>query len=331
MVLSASVFLAACSEEDVDDVTDQIQNVAQMEDPNVVGVKNGHPSNYPDQTYGEAFGNFFAYPTWKYFKGEKEGPDDDGDGKPDYTESDIDVVEFTGRCTYSDTEVKALLQFTLDKESDTFQATYLSFNDVPQSTLMMMGLLDTVFTENEEDKDAESTEEDFDDMADGTNWDDSAPVIDDGSGASTGEQILSESGNAAELDGGTNGSASLPSDIKVDSEKIEYAAISGNYGGMQGMSSIDLSMYSSPENNSVGNADVYVQGGEYSYTGEISEVATNVYKVANTEGKDVLLAVSTQTVEYNLGYDQDSGTLWIQLYVDGELIEEYMMLEHYES
>ena len=129
-----------------------------MEDPNVVGVKNGHPSNYPNQTYGDAFSNFFAAPTWKYFKGEKEGPDDDGDGKPDYTESDIDVVEFTGRCTYSDTEVKALLQFTLDKDSDTFQATYLSFNDVPQSTLMMMNLLDTVFSNNETTETTEATE-----------------------------------------------------------------------------------------------------------------------------------------------------------------------------
>ncbi len=137
--------------------------------------------------------------------------------------------------------------------------------------------------------------------------------------------------NVVSAEEDTSGSVSLPSDIKVDSEKIDYAALSGNYGGMQGMSSIDLSMYSLPEDSSVGNADVYVQGGEYSYTGEISEVATNVYKVANTEGKEVLLAVSTEIAEYDPGENQDSGNLWIQLYVDGELIEEYMMLEHYES
>ena len=147
-----------------------------------------------------------------------------------------------------------------------------------------------------------------------------------------GNEVTDEdSRNVVSADEDTSGSVSLPSDIKVDSEKIDYAALSGNYGGMQGMSSIDIGMYSSPEGASVGNADVYVQGGEYSYAGEISEVATNVYKVANTEGKEVLLAVSTEIAEYDPGEDQDSGTLWIQLYVDGELIEEYMMLEHYES
>ena len=39
----------------------------------------------------------------------------------------------------------ALIQFTLDKEEGTFEAVYLSFNDVSQSTLMLGGLLSTVF------------------------------------------------------------------------------------------------------------------------------------------------------------------------------------------
>lgn len=148
-----------------------------------------------------------------------------------------------------------------------------------------------------------------------------------------GGDAVSDSGsrNVVSVDEDTSNTADIPADMRVDSEKIDYLALSGNYGGMQGMSSIDLSMYSSPEENSVGNADVYVQGGEYAYVGEISEVATNVYKVANTEGQEVLLAVSTEIAEYDTGENQDSGTLWIQLYVDGELIEEYMMLEHYES
>ena len=152
-------------------------------------------------------------------------------------------------------------------------------------------------------------------------------VLKDGSEISDGENR-----NVVSVDEDTSGSVNLPSDMKVDYEKIEYASLSGNYGGMQGMSSIDLNMYSSPEENSVGNADVYVQGGEYSYSGEIAEVATNVYKVANTDGQEVLLAISTEIAEYDPGEDPNSeGTLWIQLYVDGQLIEEYMMLEHYES
>ena len=141
------IFLTGCDESDV---TDQITNVVQAEDPNVVGVKNGTNSEYPNMTYGEAFESFFAAPTWKYFKGTKNGPDDDGDGKPDYVEENVDIVEFTGYCTYHDVEVKALIQFTLNNAEGTFQATYLSFNEVPQSNLIMWALIGKAFTHDVE-------------------------------------------------------------------------------------------------------------------------------------------------------------------------------------
>lgn len=129
------------------DVVDQVVNAVQAENEHVLGVKNGHPNTYPDKTYGKAFEEFFGSPTWKYFVGTKEGPDEDGNGKPDYTEENVDIVEFTGRCSYQNVEVKALIQFTLSKDDDTFEATYLSFNDVPQNMLMLYGLLDKVFSE----------------------------------------------------------------------------------------------------------------------------------------------------------------------------------------
>lgn len=141
-----------------DDVKDQVENVVDSLDEHVLGVKNGHPSSYPDKTYGEAFEAFFALPTWKYFVGTQEGLDDDGDGEPDYTNDNVDVVEFTGYCTYQDVEVKALLQFVLSKEDDTFEATYLSFNDVPQSSLIMYALLDKVFTDEESSSENINTE-----------------------------------------------------------------------------------------------------------------------------------------------------------------------------
>lgn len=130
----------------VSDITDQMANVVQADDKNVLAVKGGTPNAYPEKTYGEAFEKFFGMPTWKYFVGTKEGSDEDGDGKPDYTEENVDIVEFTGYCTYRDVEVKALIQFTLDKEGGTFEATYLSFNDVPQTYFMLAQLIDTVFT-----------------------------------------------------------------------------------------------------------------------------------------------------------------------------------------
>lgn len=139
--------LYGCSEEDVvDEVVDNVSNVVQQEDENVLAVKNAVNEEY-DVTYGEAFENYFGSPKWKYFKGTEEGPDDDEDGKPDYTKENVDVVEFKGTCIYQDVRVEALIQFTLDEE--TFEATYLAYNKVPQSRLMLAALLESVF--NDED------------------------------------------------------------------------------------------------------------------------------------------------------------------------------------
>lgn len=117
----------------------------------ILGVKGGTNSAYPGVTYGEAFENFFSNPSWRYFVGTQEGPDEDGDGEPDYTVENIDVVEFTGGCLYAGVEVTALIQFALDNEAGTFQPVYLSFNEVPQNMLMLSGLMDTVFSQAIED------------------------------------------------------------------------------------------------------------------------------------------------------------------------------------
>lgn len=171
LALTIALLLSACG-GNVTDVTDQIANVAQINDRHIAGVKNGHPSSYPNQTYGEAFDNFFGSPTWKYFVGTKEAPDEDGDGEPDGAEENVDVVEFTGYCTYADVKVKARIQFTLDEENDTFQATYLAFNEVPQNMLMLYGLMSAVF-----DKEDTATEDSASPLPDNTdeaweeNWD----------------------------------------------------------------------------------------------------------------------------------------------------------------
>lgn len=141
-----------------DDVTDQVANISQLEDPHILSVKGGSPNAYPDKIYGDAFENFFEYPTWKYFVGVKESTDEDGDGEPDYVEENVDIVEFTGYCMYSEVKVKALIQFTLSKDDDTFEATYLSFNDVPQNTFMLLALLDAVFTDGDIDSAVETEE-----------------------------------------------------------------------------------------------------------------------------------------------------------------------------
>lgn len=128
-------------------------------------------------------------------------------------------------------------------------------------------------------------------------------------------------GSAIMLDGNSLDNVSIPSDMEIDSEPIESYRLSGYYSGMMGQSTISLSIYSSTEDEiGIGNADIYVEGGQYSYYGEIAELTTNVYIVAADTDDEVLLSASTW-----------EDTIMLHLYVDGQLIEEYLMMEHYES
>lgn len=115
---------------------DHVKSIAQSNDEHVLGVKYGTPNNYPGITYGDAFEDFFGSPTWTFFKGTREGSDEE-----------FDVVEFKGTCLYQNVEVTARIQFTLSQDGKTFEATYLSFNDVPQTNVLLYGLLEKVFSD----------------------------------------------------------------------------------------------------------------------------------------------------------------------------------------
>lgn len=270
------VGLCGCST----DTVDQITNVVQSENENVLLVKNGTNDNYPDVTYGDAFEEYFKTPTWKYFKGTQEGPDDDEDGKPDYTNDDIDVVEFTGHCMYKDVEVKALIQFTLDKDASTFTATYLSFNDVPQSSLMLSGLLNSVFESYMEGKDEVTSEEN-----------------------------------------------TYPSEMKLYKGKLDPMDVAGEYGGDYGQSMASVSIYSSPEGKTIGNATIGLDSeiknySETEYSGELTKLDDNVYSLENNDNQTILLAMN---------YDEENDIICFEFWIDNEHVENFCMLEHYQS
>lgn len=247
-------------------------DLSSSEDENVLLVKNGTNSNYPTVTYGEAFDEFFENPSWRYFTGTQDGPDDDGDGEPDYTKDDVDVIEFTGKCMYSDVKVKALIQFTLDKDAGTFDIAYLSFNEVPQSTLVLSGLLSSVF-----------------------------------------ESYLEEH--------------VYPEGMNYYKDEMNPMTVAGNYGGALGQSAADISIYSSPEDTKIGNATIYLDSeiedfGGNEYSGELTKLDSNVYSLENSDNQTILLAMN---------YDEDNDTISFELWIDNKLVENYYMLEHYES
>lgn len=133
--------LTACETKEV---SDQIANITNADDSRVDSVKNGTSSEYPGKTWGNAFESFFSATTWKYFNGTLEGPDEDEDGKSDNIQNDIDVVEFTGHCTYSNTDVLARIQFRL-YDDGTFEPVFLAFNEVPQNKLMLNAIIEKAF------------------------------------------------------------------------------------------------------------------------------------------------------------------------------------------
>lgn len=113
---------------------------------------------------------------------------------------------------------------------------------------------------------------------------------------------------------------SFPEGMKIDNETIEYFDLSGKYVGDNLSSEIELNIYSSPEQDIIGNVQIASESTEYNYSGEVSEVEKNVYCLENVED-EVLLSV----------YRNDDGILMIELYVNGEYVDQYTMQEHYES
>lgn len=92
-------------------------------------VKEGNPELYPDITYGQAFGDFFSNPKWKYFE----------------SDGGLDVVEFSGGCLYADVEVMVSIQFVINVDEGEFTVEYFAMNDVPQSEFMTIVIMDKVF------------------------------------------------------------------------------------------------------------------------------------------------------------------------------------------
>ena len=122
-IILLNINISGCS-----DITDQIANYVDKDNQYVLSIKSTVPPG-ETKTFGQAFDNFFQYPTWKYF---------------DATTGES-VVEFTGYCTYMDNQVKATLQFVLDKNSAEYEIRTLAFNDISQNQLILQALILKIF------------------------------------------------------------------------------------------------------------------------------------------------------------------------------------------
>lgn len=115
-----------------------ISSVASMPKSNTelsnsdVYVETIQATNLEDSeyTYKEIFNDFFANPTWKHFTSE--------DGQ--------EIVEFTGECTYDESEVKVTIQYLITNETETtleWELAYFDIDGKSQDLSMFDGMVKT--------------------------------------------------------------------------------------------------------------------------------------------------------------------------------------------
>lgn len=92
-------------------------------------VKNGTLENYTEEKLGTAIDNYFGNPYWS------SGVSEDGEK----------FVNVEGRILFVDKEVDALLQYTISEDNTSFEYSALELNGVPQSTLIYLGLIESMY------------------------------------------------------------------------------------------------------------------------------------------------------------------------------------------
>ena len=92
-------------------------------------VQNGHFSEYPKKTIGEAVDGFFGDTEWE-----------SGIGAEGET-----LVNARGKMFYMEKEVEGLIQFIVDKEEGTFVLNTFEINGVPQDQSMINALIGKMF------------------------------------------------------------------------------------------------------------------------------------------------------------------------------------------
>ncbi|HAG04605.1 MAG TPA: hypothetical protein DCG28_04105 [Lachnospiraceae bacterium] len=92
-------------------------------------VKNGHPTGYPNRTYGDAFNNFFSNPKWKYLK----------------STNGLDIVQFDGDCTYLDGPAHMVIQFDVNVSKGTFEIYAMEIDGTPQNKFLISVFMIKIF------------------------------------------------------------------------------------------------------------------------------------------------------------------------------------------
>ncbi|MET3297401.1 UNVERIFIED_ORG: hypothetical protein ABIC81_004139 [Bacillus proteolyticus] len=135
--VSSVLLVTGCNSDDVDEavnkadkkVTEEVAVATTKDHEYVQMIKSSKLPDYETMTIEEAFHKFFKNPKWKYFK----------------SKDNEEIVEFMGNCLYREQEVKAKVQFVINKTDNTFKLKAMALNDIPQNELELAGMLHSIY------------------------------------------------------------------------------------------------------------------------------------------------------------------------------------------
>lgn len=110
-----------------------------------------------------------------------------------------------------------------------------------------------------------------------------------------------------------------PSSVYIQEPIENYLRLSGSYSASIGQSSLGIGIYTSQEEGEIeiGTVAIYAENGDY-FVGTLIPTSAGVYEVVTDTGEEVIL----------IEVDSDDAVT-LDMYVDGQYLEEYWMTEHY--
>ena len=137
ILVSSFLLVTGCSSDDVDEavnkadkkVKEEVAVVTTKDHEYVQMIKSSKLPDYDKVSIEEAFHKFFKNPKWKYFM----------------SKDNEEIVKFTGNCLYREQEVKAKVQFVINKADNTFKLKAMTLNDIPQNELELAGMLHSIY------------------------------------------------------------------------------------------------------------------------------------------------------------------------------------------
>lgn len=297
-------------------------------------IKAQHPVSVPYITYGQAIDRVCGNQKWSRMTSQS-------------TTSGSAVVQMDAECMYADGKHRITIQFSygvrefaLIDAATPFEITFVGLDNAEETSVSdMQDIIYEMFVHYADNSGIVLDQTARDGILYSAGWKGARVSMDmedetvaenlnqdiDNSNAGSSMEAAADSLTAGEnlSADGLDEIAYPPEGWQDPDEEIDVMGIAGSYAGLNESSSASLSIYSGPSEEEiaageVGNALIDTGRG-VSYEGLLITLGNNEYAVPNDAGREVRLQVY-----FFRG-------LYFDLYVDGEYIDTYYMVEQYVS